>query len=138
MAFHDLYTIDTIEVFYTMEVVRLLKNDMPTISQEELVAKWQKTLPIYLNASDRAEVTQDKVNPNWIRVHIDTAGRSFYRFHFCLFYQDSREIRVEFISAEKDHKPVTDTETEPVQNLVKDYIRHIHECAQALQEVTHS
>jgi hypothetical protein len=121
-----------------MEVVRLQKLDMPMINQEELVAQWQHTLPIYLNASDRAEVTQDQVNPDWIRVHIDTAGRNLYSFHFCLFYQDSREIRVEFISAEKDHERIVDTETEPVQDLIKDYIRHIHECAQALQKVTHS
>jgi hypothetical protein len=121
-----------------MEVVQLQKQDSPTIGQEDLVAEWQQALPVYLNESDRAEVTQDQVNPNWIRVHIDTAGRSFYSFHFCLFYQDSREIRVEFISAEKDHQPIIDTETEQVQNMIKDYIRHIHECAQALQKVTHS
>jgi hypothetical protein len=114
----------------------LQKPDMPTINQEDLVAEWQQNLPVYLNESDRAQVTQDPINPNWIRVHIDTAGRSFYSFDFCLFYQDSREIRVEFISAEKDHEPIV--ETEQVQDLIKDYIRHIHECAQALQEVTHS
>jgi hypothetical protein len=121
-----------------MEVVRMPKLDMPTINQEDLVAQWQQSLPIYLNESDRAQVMLDQINPNWIRVHIDTAGRSFYSFDFCLFYQDSREIRVEFISAQKDHEPIVDTETEQVQNMIKDYIRHIHECAQALQKFTHS
>jgi hypothetical protein len=112
-------------------------QEMPVMVQEALIKEWQQTLPIYLNETDRAKVTQDEVNPNWIRIHIDTAGRSLYSFDFCTFYLDSREIKVDFVSAHQDHK-LLDEKTDEVQELIKDYVRHIHECAQALQKVTNS
>jgi hypothetical protein len=119
-----------------MEVVVLSKLDMPTLNQAELVAAWQKTLPEYLNETDQAKVTQDASNSKLIRIHIDCAGRSFYSFEFNVMYLDSREVNVDFQIAYVDHKPV-DEQTEQVQELIKDYVRHIHECAQALQKITH-
>jgi hypothetical protein len=119
-----------------VEVVLLSNLEVPVINQVDLVAAWQQTLPIYLNETDRVKVTQDEMNPNWIRIHIDTAGRSLYSFDFCTFYLDSREIKVDFVSAHQDHK-LLDEKTDEVQELIKDYVRHIHECAQALQKVTH-
>jgi hypothetical protein len=120
-----------------MEVVVLSKLDMPTLNQAELVAAWQKTLPDYLNEADQAKVTQDARNPQLIRIHIDSAGRSFYSFEFNVTYLDSREVNVEFRLAHNDNKPIEEG-TEQVQELIKDYVRHIHECAQALQKITHS
>jgi hypothetical protein len=115
----------------------LSKLDMPTLNQAELVAAWQKTLPDYLNEADQVKVKQDERNPQLIRIHIDSAGRSFYSFEFNVTYLDSREVNVEFQIAQKDNKPIEER-TEQVQELIKDYVRHIHECAQALQKITHS
>jgi hypothetical protein len=123
--------------FYYMEVVILSKLDIPAINQTELVAEWQKSLPSYLNKTDQAKVTQDPSNPLVIKIHIDSAGRSFYAFEFNVTYLDSREVYVEAETAVKDNKPIA-VQTEPAQELIKDYVRHIHECAQALQKVTHS
>jgi hypothetical protein len=120
-----------------MEVDLLSKLDMPTLNQADLVAAWQKTLPSYLNDTDQAKVTQDAANPQRLRVHIATAGRSFYSFDFDVSYMDSREVRVDFKLALVDNKPV-DEQTEQVQELIHDYVRHIHECAQELQKITHS
>jgi two-component sensor histidine kinase len=128
---------DEVAVYPWMEVVVLSKLDMPTLNQAELVAAWQKTLPDYLNESDQAKVMQDASNPQLIIIHIDSAGRSFYSFEFNVTYLDSREVKVEFQTALKDNKPIAE-QTEQVQELIKDYVRHIHECAQALQKITHS
>jgi hypothetical protein len=120
-----------------MEVVLLSKLEMPTLNQADLVAAWQKTLPDYLNESDQAKVTQDAGIPHLMRIQIDSAGRNFYSFEFDVTYLDSREVKVEFRLALRDKKPIAE-QTEQVQELIKDYVRHIHECAQALQKITHS
>jgi hypothetical protein len=120
--------------FYLMEVVLLSKLDIPTLNQVDLAAAWQKTLPNYLNETDQAKVTQDSQE---LQIHITTGGRSFYTFEFDVAYMDSREVKVDFKLASKDNKPV-DEQTELVQNLIHDYVRHIHECAQDLQRITHS
>jgi hypothetical protein len=120
-----------------MEVVLMSNLDIPAIDQADLVAAWQESLPLYLNESDRAKITQDTIKPQWMQIHIDTTGRSFYSFDFDVTYLDSREVKVEFKRALKDNKPIEE-QTEQVQELIKDNIRHIHECAQALQKITHS
>jgi hypothetical protein len=120
-----------------MEVVLMSKLDIPAINQADLVAAWQESLPLYLNDSDRAKVTQAAIKPQWMQIHIDTAGRSFYSFDFDVTYLDSREVKVEFKQALKDNKPI-EQQTEQMLELIKDYERHIHECAQALQKITHS
>jgi hypothetical protein len=120
-----------------MEVVLMSKLDIPAINQADLVAAWQESLPLYLNDSDRAKVTQVAIKPQGMQIHIDTAGRSFYSFDFDVTYLDSREVKVELKQALKDNIPIEE-QTEKVLELIKDYTRHIHECAQALQKITHS
>ncbi|MEX2459702.1 MAG: hypothetical protein WD469_00140 [Paenibacillaceae bacterium] len=115
----------------------LRKLDMPTLNQADLAAAWQKTLPSYLNETDQAKVTQDATKPQGLRIHITTAGRSFYSFEFDVTYMDSREIKVDYKLATMDNK-LANEQTEQVQELIHDYVRHIHECAQKLQSITHS
>lgn len=113
------------------------KVDMPTINQSDLVSEWQKSMPGYLNQTDQVKVKQDIRDPQAINIHIDTAGRSLYAFEFSVTYQDSREVLVEVQAVTQDNKPIAD-HTESARELIKDYVRHIHECAQALQSITHS
>lgn len=113
------------------------KLDIPKLNQTDLAAAWQKTLPRYLNETDEAKVSQNASDSQGVRIHIITAGRSLYSFEFNVTYMDSREVKVDLILASKDNKPV-DEQAELVQELIHDYVRHIHECAQDLQRVTHS
>src|ERR1700730_18451241 len=117
--------------FYKMEVGLMSKLDIPAINQADLVEAWQESLPLYLKESDRAKVTQDAIKQQWMQIHIDSTGRSFYSFDFDVTYLDSREVKVEFKQALQDNNPIKE-QTEQVQELITDYIRHIHECAQAL------
>ena len=98
---------------------------------EALLAGWQKHLPETLNAADRAEVVVDGADPGKLRIHIDTEGRSGYTFDFAVKYMDDREIKVDFVDVDKDQINV-DERPEHIQNLIEDYVRHIHECAQIL------
>jgi hypothetical protein len=113
------------------------KPDKPAIDQERLVKAWRKTLPDWLNQTDRAQVLKDEKIPNGLRIHIDTAGHSAYAFDFRVQYLDSREIKVELADVTRDHQPVNE-HNEQIQQLIEDYVRHLHECAQALHELTHS
>lgn len=101
----------------------------------ELVKEWNKTLPTTLNRSDSAEVRADETDPNALRIHIRTAGHSMYSFDFRCAYMDSREVKVELVDVEKNGQTV-DEHTEIIQNLIEDYVRHIHECAQILHRLT--
>ncbi|RKN78808.1 hypothetical protein [Paenibacillus ginsengarvi] len=111
------------------------KTDVLTIDQSELTQAWRQTLPTVLNESDQAEVMADEHNPSSLRIHIRSAGHSMYTFDFLVTYVDSREVKVELVDVEKADVTV-DERNELIQNLVEDYIRHIHECAQALKKVT--
>jgi hypothetical protein len=113
------------------------KQDKPAIDQERLVKAWQKTLPDWLNQTDRAKVLSDERIPNGFQIHIDTAGRNEYAFDFRVQYLDSREIKVELADVTRDNQAI-DEHTEHIQELIQDYVRHLHECAQALHELTHS
>lgn len=113
------------------------KTDVLTIDQSELTQAWKQTLPTVLNESDQAEVMADEHNPSSLRIHIRSAGHSMYSFDFLVTYVDSREVKVELVDVEKADVTV-DERNELIQNLVEDYIRHIHECAQALKKVTTS
>jgi hypothetical protein len=93
-------------------------------------------LPTFLNDSDKAEVNADEAEPNGLRVHIDSAGRTGYTFDFSCLYVDSREVNVTLVDVEKDGRTV-DEHHETIQHLAEDYIRHLHECAQSLHELTH-
>ncbi|MEB3103725.1 hypothetical protein [Ferviditalea candida] len=102
---------------------------------QRLVEEWKRRLPERLNSSDSVEVHADDGIPNALLIHMDVAGRSKYSFDFRCTYMDSREVKVDLLDVEQDGIHV-DEHTEPIQNLAEDYVRHIHECAQDLQDVT--
>jgi len=106
------------------------------VDQSQLVDAWQAQLPAVLASSDQALVKADEADPKSIRIHIDTAGRQAYSFDFECVYVDSREVKVSLVDVERDGRSV-DERTETIQALAQDYTRHIHECAQALQQITH-
>ncbi|QHW32111.1 hypothetical protein GZH47_15700 [Paenibacillus rhizovicinus] len=112
------------------------KRDELSINQQELTEAWQRTLPDTILKADRAEVKADEADSKSLRVTIHTAGHQMYSFDFKVTYVDSREIQTTLIDVEKDGKSV-DERTDIIQQLVEDYTRHIHECAQALHELTH-
>ncbi|AFH59142.1 hypothetical protein [Paenibacillus mucilaginosus] len=112
-------------------------NDKLQIDSKRLAEAWQNTLPRVLEESDRAEVKADEAEPNALRVRISTAGRTMYNFDFKCTYVDSREVKVELVDVERGGGSV-DERTTVIQNLVDDYVRHLHECAQQLHSVTHS
>ncbi|PYI51105.1 hypothetical protein [Paenibacillus flagellatus] len=111
------------------------KTDVLTIDQKRLAEAWQQTLPTVLNKSDQAEVTADEHDPKSVRIHIRTAGHSMYTFDFQVTYMDSREVKVDLVDVERADQTV-DERNETIQQLVEDYVRHIHECAQALKRIT--
>jgi hypothetical protein len=112
-------------------------HDELTIDQQRLVEAWQRTLPTTIHDTDKATVQADEADRKALRVTIDTAGHTMFSFDFKVEYVDSREIRVTLIDVEKDNRTM-DERNDIIQQLVQDYIRHIHECAQALQELTHA
>ncbi|MVP02466.1 hypothetical protein [Paenibacillus lutrae] len=114
----------------------MINMEKPAIEREELAKAWMEQLPRTLPESDHARVWPDEADPQAIRIHITNAGRSSYTFDFKCTYVDSREVRVELVDVERDDVHVDET-TDIIQNLVGDYIRHIHECAQTLQDLTH-
>lgn len=112
------------------------KPDVLETDQQQLVDAWQRTLPTILNESDVAEVRADENDEKTLRIHIKAAGHSMYSFDFRVTYVDSREIKVDLVDAEKANRTV-DERNETIQQLVEDYVRHIHECAQTLHALTH-
>jgi hypothetical protein len=114
-----------------------MTNHALNIDQQKLVDAWNRTMPEVLNSSDKAEVFRDVEDANAVRIHIKTAGRQMYSFDFKCIYVDDREVRVELVDAEKDNVSI-DERDEVVQQLINDYVRHIHECAQILKTVTHA
>ncbi|WP_042170917.1 hypothetical protein [Paenibacillus gorillae] len=115
----------------------MAKQDELRIDQQQLVDAWQRTLPERVQQSDRCEVKADESDSSALRVTIEIAGRQAYSLDFKVQYVDSREVRVELVDVEKDHVSV-DERTETIQQLIQDYTRHVHECAQALQQLTHA
>ncbi|WP_059049781.1 hypothetical protein [Paenibacillus senegalimassiliensis] len=103
--------------------------------QTTLVNAWQTQLPEYLNPGDSAQVQADLADPDSLRIHINAAGRQFYSFDFQCSYMDPREVRVELVDVEREGRTVAESSTE-IQELTGDYVRHIHECAQALASLT--
>ena len=105
------------------------------LNQNQLVDAWQSKLPSVIHPSDQALVVADEGDANSIRIHIGTAGRQAYSFDFQCTYMDTREVGVQLVDVERDGRSV-DEHTDVIQNLAGDYIRHIHECAQSLHDVT--
>jgi len=112
-----------------------MKQDELELDQQRLVEAWKRTLPSVLNESDKCEVNADEADSRAVRITIHTAGHSMYSFDFKCTYVDSREVKVDLIDVERDDQTV-DERTEIIQTLIKDNIRHIHECAQQLHALT--
>ncbi|AZN38949.1 hypothetical protein [Paenibacillus albus] len=112
------------------------KHDELSINQQQLTEAWQRTLPTTINEADRAEVLADEADPSALRITIHAAGHQMYDFDFKVAYVDGREVQTTLIDVERDGRSI-DERTDIVQDLVQDYTRHIHECAQALHDLTH-
>ncbi len=110
-------------------------SDTLTVDQEKLREAWSNTLPAVMNNSDQVEVHSGPTEQE-LRIHIASAGRTKYSLDFSVIYVDSREVKVELVDVEKDDQSV-DEHTEKVQDLVQQYVRYLHECAQNLQRITH-
>ncbi len=113
------------------------KQDEPRINQQQLVEAWQKTLPDKISNSDSATIIADGADDRALRITIHAAGHQMYSFDFKVEYVDSREVKVELVDVEEDGRSV-DERNDTIQQLIHDYRRHIHECAQALHAVTHA
>lgn len=105
------------------------------LDQSTLVNAWQQQLPVFLHPGDSVQVEPDQANPQALRVHINAAGRQFYSFDFQCSYMDEREVKVELVDVERDGVTVNE-QSEKIQEMTGDYVRHLHECAQALHRVT--
>ncbi|CAH0122709.1 hypothetical protein PAE9249_05297 [Paenibacillus sp. CECT 9249] len=114
----------------------ILSNEELVLDQRKLVQAWSNTLPTTLRDGEHAIVTADGADPHMLRIHIDAAGRQMYSFDFQCTYVDSREVKVDLVDVERDGTTV-DERTESIQEMAQNYVRHIHECAQALHDVTH-
>lgn len=112
------------------------ENDIVQVDQHQLVAAWQQTLTNKLEPGNKATVLPDAANPHAFLIHIDTDGRQSYTFDFHCSYVDSREVDLKLIDVERDGVHI-DERTQPVQEMAQDYMRHIHECAQHLHDLTH-
>ncbi|MBB3113780.1 hypothetical protein FHS18_005893 [Paenibacillus phyllosphaerae] len=115
----------------------MTNKDQIGIDQQQLVEAWQRTLPTTIKEGDRATVQADEADPKAIRITIEAAGHTMYSFDFKVTYVDSREVRTELVDAERDDRSIDERGAIP-QQLVQDYTRHIHECAQALHGLTHA
>ena len=113
-----------------------MTNQDFSVSQPELIDAWKENLQLQLHDSDSFSVRGDPSNPKSLQIHIDAAGRSKYSFDFKCTYLDDRSVRVDLEDVEKDNESV-DEHTIIIQDLIEDYVRHIHECAQAVQAITH-
>ncbi|MDQ1911203.1 hypothetical protein RAC89_12175 [Paenibacillus sp. GD4] len=111
------------------------RTDTLQISQQKLAEAWDKTLPNVLNSSDKAKVVADEADEKVLRITIETAGHSGYSFDFKCTYVDSREVKVELVDVESAGMHV-DERTATIQTLIDDYVRHIHECASQLHDLT--
>lgn len=113
------------------------KKDELQLDQQRLVEAWEAALPERIKHGDQATVKADEADAKRIRVTIRTAGHQEYDFDFLVTYVDSREVEVSLIDVEKAGTSV-DERTDPIQQLIHDYKRHLHECAQALHHLTHA
>lgn len=110
-------------------------NDELQVDQNTLVNAWQQQLPEHLNPGDSAQVLADLGDPKGLRVHIDAAGRQFYSFDFQCSYVDQREVQVDLVDVERAGATI-DERGDEIQGMTAEYVRNIHECAQALQRIT--
>jgi len=114
----------------------MIKQNELKIDPHELVQAWQQTLPSVLSNTDRATVQGDEADEHVLLITIQTAGHQMFSFDFRVEYVDSREVHAELVDAEQDGITI-DERNEAVQELIHNYMRDIHECAQALHKLTH-
>ncbi|WP_151737975.1 hypothetical protein [Paenibacillus tengchongensis] len=112
-------------------------NRQLQLDQQTLVSAWQERLPALMNTGDSFQVQGDGADPNSLLIHFNAAGHQAYSLDFRCTYVDSREVAVNLVDVEQDGRH-TDERAEAVQSLAQQYTRQIHECAQALQPLTHS
>lgn len=110
--------------------------EQPAVSGERLLQAWREMLPKLLQPGDGHEIHLDATNPNCLLIHIAVAGHSMYSLDFRCEYVDDREVRVDLVDVQQGSRHI-DERNETVQQLIEDYVRHIRECAQQLQPVTH-
>ena len=109
--------------------------NMLTIDANTLVQAWKNALPEFIKPSGECSIQADEKFSNTLLIHIKDDGRTHYSFDFRVKYVDDREINVEFVDVERAGVHA-DEQTDIIQSLVKDYTRHIHECAQSLKGLT--
>ena len=112
-------------------------KDKPNINQAELVRRWTEELPRHLKNQDAIEVLADQANPTRLLVSIVSDRREKFEFDFIIQYMDSREIKIELADFERAGKEANERH-DTVQELIAEYRRSMHECAQALQAYTHT
>ncbi|MFS0725021.1 hypothetical protein [Paenibacillus sp. 1P07SE] len=113
------------------------QKDELQLDQQRLVQAWETALPERIKHGDQAVVRADEADAKSLRITIRTAGHQEYEFDFIVTYVDSREVHVSLVDVEKAGVSV-DERTDMIQQLIQDYKRHLHECAQALHHLTHA
>lgn len=105
------------------------------LDQHSLVSAWQQRLPELMDAGDSFNVLADEGDPSSLLIHFNAAGHQGYSLDFRCRYVDSREVAVDFLDVEQSGVHI-DEHNDAVQQLAQQYTRQIHECAQALQNLT--
>ncbi|AIQ33276.1 MULTISPECIES: hypothetical protein [Paenibacillus] len=105
------------------------------VDQHNLVSAWQERLPALMEDGDSFNVLADEGDPNSLLIHFNAAGRQGYSLDFRCKYVDSREVAVDLLDVEQSGIHI-DEHSDAVQLLAQQYTRQIHECAQALQNMT--
>lgn len=105
------------------------------VDQHNLVSAWQDRLPALMNDGDSFSVQADEGDPKSLLIQFNAAGHQGYSLDFRCKYVDSREVAVDLLDVEQSGRH-TDERSDAVQLLAQQYTRQIHECAQALQNLT--
>ncbi|MDF9844872.1 MULTISPECIES: hypothetical protein [unclassified Paenibacillus] len=105
------------------------------LDQNTLISAWQERLPALMQDGDSFSLQGDAADQNSLLIHFNAAGHQAYSLDFRCTYVDSREVAVDLVDVEQGGRH-TDEHTDAVQQLAQKYTRQIHECAQALQNLT--
>ncbi|MFC3750646.1 hypothetical protein [Paenibacillus sp. GCM10012306] len=111
-----------------------MNRDMQ-LDQQQLVSAWQERLPALMEDGDSFTVQGDAADCSSLLIHFNAAGHQHYSLDFRCTYVDSREVAVNLIDVEQAGRHI-DEHTDAVQGLAQQYTRQIHECAQALKDLT--
>jgi len=113
--------------------------ELPAISGERLLSAWRETLPRLLQPGDGYEIHLDEADPQQKKlvIHIDVSGHDMYSLAFTCEYVDDREVAVELHDVQRGSQPI-DQRQDAEQELIKDYVRRIRQCAQQLHSLTHN